>query len=217
MLPTSSVYPWARSYIFLGSFFFLAAQQYKVRRSSARPKQKRGGKCSQLFLAHLYSHGAICQDIFWQFGKIHFLEGQGERGGVDTEWSEDRTQRNKEAQGVEDTLRGRCWPVCNQTGGSEAVGTHYVLHTHISTTFFFFFLPLSCQPSKRIELTPPFWGFPSFTQTTQTDASQTCQLVWVAGRGTAGVLCRGFRQSPLASGTEPRTGIAAKTPNRGFN
>lgn len=124
------------------------------------------------------------------------------------------TRRHKEAKGVEDTLRGRCWPVCNQTGGSEAVGTHYVLHTHISTTFF---LPLSCQPCKRNELTPPFWDFPSFTQTTQTDASQTCQLVWVAGRGTAGVLFWGFRQCPLASGTEPRTGIAAKTPNRGFN
>lgn len=104
---------------------------------------------------------------------------------MDTEWKKNWTQRTTKAQGVEDTLRGRCWPVCNQTGGSEAVGTHYVLHTHIPETFFFF-LPLSCQPSKRNELTPPFWDFPSFTQTTQTDASHTCQLVWVAGRGSAG-------------------------------
>lgn len=107
------------------------------------------------------------------------------------------TRRHKEAKGVEDTLRGRCWPVCNQTGGSEAVGTHYVLHTHISTTFFF--LPLSCQPCKRNELTPPFWDFPSFTQTTQTDASQTCQLVWGCGSR--------YRRGPLLGFSAKSAGI----------
>lgn len=35
---------------------------------------------------------------------------------------------------------GRCWPACNHTGGTEAVGTHYILHTHIALTFFCPFL-----------------------------------------------------------------------------
>lgn len=129
-------------------FIFLAAKQYKVRRPPiyAVTKAKERGKCSQLFGSFVFTRTNLpgyfltirkdslswrtrAREVAWTQSGI-----RAERRG---------TRRHKEAKGVEDTLRGRCWPVCNQTGGSEAVGTHYVLHTHISTTFFFFapFLP----------------------------------------------------------------------------
>lgn len=65
-----------------------------------------------------------------------------------------RTQQELRGMGTEGTgtrrqpeftrhWGGRCWPACNQTGGSEAVGTHYSLRTHTPHLHHFFapFLP----------------------------------------------------------------------------
>lgn len=85
------------------------------------------------------------------------------------------------------------------------------------TSLRLFFLPLSCQPSKRNELTPPFWDFHSFTQTTQTDASQTCQLVWLAGRCTAGSSSVVFSKVRWHRARSQGRASLQRPPNRGFN
>uniref|UniRef100_A0A3P9CAC9 Transposase Tc1-like domain-containing protein n=1 Tax=Maylandia zebra TaxID=106582 RepID=A0A3P9CAC9_9CICH len=45
-------------------------------------------------------------------------------------WNGHRKHGNKETSRVQETPKGRCWPGCSHTGGSEAVGTHYIFHTH---------------------------------------------------------------------------------------
>lgn len=184
MIPTSAVHPWACSNIYLGNFYFYLPQNKKVRRPSiyAVTKAEDRGKCSQLLGSFAFTRG----NLPGYFLTIHKESHSWRMRAREVAWTQSgiRTERRR-------TRRHRVLKT-HWGGGAGLSATKlgvvrpWELITSSTPTPPRLFLPLSCQPSKRNELTPPFWDFPSFTQTTQTDASQTCQLVWVAGRGTAG-------------------------------
>ena len=69
------------------------------------------------------------------------------------EWAQ--KAQGKEATWVQETLRGRCWPACNQAGASEAMGTHYILHTH-TPHLNDFFCPLLANHPKEMNKLHPF-------------------------------------------------------------
>lgn len=113
--------------------------------------------------------------------------------------------------------RGRCWPACNQTGGSEAVGTHYIFHTH-TPHLHHFFCPLLANHPKEVNKLHPFRISPpalNYHKQMQHRLTNWCELRFGVHSGSGGTFLW-FPRGALASGTEPRTGIAAKPHNGGF-
>lgn len=215
MIPTSAVHPWACSNIYLGNFYFYLPQNKKVRRPSiyAVTKAEERGKCSQLLGSFAFTRG----NLPGYFLTIHKESHSWRMRAREVAWTQSgiRTERRR-------TRRHRVLKT-HWGGGAGLSATKLgvvrpweLITSSTPTSPRLFFAPFLPTIQKKWT-NSTLLGF-SLLHSNNTNR---CIADLPTGLGCGSryrrVLFWAFRQSPLVSGTEPRTGIAAKTPNSGFN
>lgn len=218
MLPTSAGHPWAHSKIFLGNFYFYLPHNHKVRRPSIYVVTKARGrwKCSQLLGSFAFTQG----NLPGYFRTIHKESHSWRMRAREVAWTQSGIRTERRGTRRHRELKTHWGGGAGLSATKLGVVRPWELITSSTPTslrlFFFFFAPFLPTIQKKWT-NSTLLGF-SLLHSNNTNR---CIADLPTGLGCRSryrrVLFWGFRQSPLASGTEPRTGIAAKTPNRGFN